>query len=111
MASGSEVGMAVEAAEALEAKGHAVRVVSMPCLERFMAQAVDYRESVLPESVRARVAVEAAAPDSWRGLVSHDAGLVGLSGFGASAPADTVYAHMGLTTAAVVAAVESQLAG
>lgn len=111
MASGSEVGLAVEAAEALEAKGHAVRVVSMPCLERFMAQPADYRESVLPASVRSRVAVEAAAPDSWRGLVSSDAGLVGLSGFGASAPGDTVYEWMGLTAAAVVTAVESQLAG
>ena len=110
MASGSEVAMAVAAAEALEQRGHAVRVVSVPCLERFLAQPAAYREAVLPASVPARVAVEAAAPDSWRALVGDDAGLVGLHGFGASAPGEAVYAHMGLTTEAVVAALEQQLA-
>ncbi|MEX0386784.1 transketolase [Spiribacter onubensis] len=110
MASGSEVGMAVAAAEALEARGHAVRVVSVPCLERFLAQPADYREAVLPASVQARVAVEAAASDSWRALVGSESGLVGLRHFGASAPGDTVYEHMGLTTEAVVAALEQQLA-
>ncbi len=110
MASGSEVGMAVAAADALEERGHAVRVVSVPCLDRFLAQPADYREAVLPASVQARVAVEAAAPDSWRALVGSGSGLVGLGHFGASAPGDTVYEHMGLTTEAVVAALEQQLA-
>ena len=110
MASGSEVGMAVAAAEALEERGHAVRVVSVPCLDRFLAQPADYREAVLPASIQARVAVEAAAPDSWRALVGSGSGLVGLGHFGASAPGDTVYEHMGLTTEAVVAALEQQLA-
>mgnify|MGYP003564652509 FL=1 len=111
MASGSEVGMAVEAAEALEAKGHAVRVVSMPCIERFQAQPAEYREAVLPASVTARAAVEAAVPDSWRAFVPNEVGLVGLRSFGASAPAGVVYEYMGLTTEAVVAAVEAQLPG
>ncbi|MEX0431117.1 transketolase [Spiribacter insolitus] len=110
MASGSEVGMAVAAAEALEARGHAVRVVSVPCLERFLAQPKDYREAVLPSAIQARVAVEAATPDSWRALVASESGLVGLRHFGASAPGGTVYEHMGLTTEAVVAALEQQLA-
>ncbi len=110
MASGSEVGMAVAAAEALEAKGHAVRVVSMPCIERFRAQSAEYREAVLPAAITVRAAVEAAAPDSWRAFVPNEVGLVGLTSFGASAPADAVYREMGLTTEAVVAAIEAQSA-
>ncbi|PZA01073.1 transketolase [Gammaproteobacteria bacterium 2W06] len=109
MASGSEVGMAMDAADALEARGHAIRVVSVPCLERFLAQPAAYRESVLPAAIQARAAVEAAQPDSWRALVRHDVGLVGLRQFGASAPGDRVYEHMGLTTDAVVSALEQQL--
>ena len=109
MASGSEVGMAMDAADALEARGHAIRVVSVPCLERFLAQSAAYRESVLPAAIQARAAVEAAQPDSWRALVRHDVGLVGLRQFGASAPGDRVYEHMGLTTDAVVSALEQQL--
>ncbi|KAF0279658.1 transketolase [Spiribacter aquaticus] len=109
MASGSEVGMAMDAADALEARGHAIRVVSVPCLERFLAQSAAYRESILPAAIQARAAVEAAQPDSWRALVRHDVGLVGLRQFGASAPGDRVYEHMGLTTDAVVSALEQQL--
>ena len=111
MASGSEVGMAMAAAEALAAEGHPVRVVSMPCIERFRAQPQDYRDAVLPPALTVRVAVEAAAPDSWRAFVADERGLVGLNGFGASAPAAEVYEHMGLTTEAVVAAFKAQLAG
>ncbi len=111
MASGSEVDMAIAAADHLEADGHPIRVVSVPCIERFMEQPADYRQAVLPAHLGARVAVEAALPDSWRGLVGATGALVGLHGFGASAPADAVYAHMGLTTDAVVAALEAQLGG
>lgn len=109
MASGSEVEMAVAAAERLEANGFSVRVVSMPCIERFLAQSKAYRNGVLPDSVRARVAVEAALPTSWQALVGATGTLVGLDDFGASAPAETVYKHMGLTTDAVVSALKSQL--
>lgn len=109
MASGSEVGLAVEAADALEARGYAIRVVSVPCLERFLGQPAAYRDTVLPPGVQARAAVEAAVPDSWRALVRHESGLVGLRQFGASAPGDTVYGHMGLTAEAVVSALEQQL--
>jgi transketolase len=109
MASGSEVGLAVEAADALEARGYAIRVVSVPCLERFLAEPATYREAVLPPGVQARAAVEAAVPDSWRALVGDERGLVGLRQFGASAPGDTVYRHMGLTADAVVSALEQQL--
>lgn len=109
MASGSEVGMAVEAANALEARGYAIRVVSVPCLERFLAQPADYRETVLPAAIGARAAVEAAVPDSWRVLVGNEAGLVGLREFGVSAPGDTAYEQMGLTAEAVVSALEQQL--
>jgi len=86
-------------------------VVSMPCIERFQAQPAEYREAVLPASVTARAAVEAAVPDSWRAFVPNEVGLVGLRSFGASAPAGVVYEYMGLTTEAVVAAVEAQLPG
>jgi transketolase len=111
MASGSEVGLAVAAAEALEADGYAARVVSMPCIERFRGQPADYQREVLPATLPVRVAVEAAAPDSWRAFVADERGLVGLSGFGASAPAGQVYEHMGLTTEAVVSAFKAQLGG
>ena len=109
MATGSEVGLAVEAAERLEQAGHPVRVVSIPSIERFLAQDADYRSSVLPADLAVRVAVEAAAPDSWYRLIGDHGAVVGLEGFGASAPADAVYQAMGLTTEAVVTAVESRL--
>ncbi|MRH77998.1 transketolase [Spiribacter sp. C176] len=111
MASGSEVGMAMDAAAALEAQGHAVRVVSMPCIERFMAQPAAYQSAVLPSELTARVAVEAALPNSWQGLVGTTGALVGLNGFGHSAPADAVYAHMGLTVEAVTEALKTQMNG
>ena len=111
MASGSEVGMAMDAAAALEAQGHAVRVVSMPCIERFMAQPAAYQSAVLPSELTARVAVEAALPNSWQGLVGTTGALAGLNGFGHSAPADAVYAHMGLTVEAVTEALKTQMNG
>ena len=84
MATGSEVGITLEAAEALTAEGRKVRVVSMPCCERFDAQDAAYRESVLPAAVRARVAVEAAAADYWRKYVGLDGAVLGMTTFGAS---------------------------
>ena len=109
MASGSEVGLAVAAAEALGAEGVAVRVVSMPNPDLFSAQAADYRESVLPAVVKARVAVEAGVSLYWRHLVGDAGAVVGIDRFGASAPADQLFAEYGLTNEAVAAAVRRVL--
>jgi transketolase len=107
MATGSEVGMAVEAAQALGDQGVPVRVVSMPCTEEFDAQPVEYREGVLPSWCRARVAVEAASVDFWSKYVGLDGKTIGMTTFGASAPIDKLYEHFGITTTAVVDAVKS----
>lgn len=107
MASGTEVALAVEAAEALAAEGRRVRVVSMPALGVFAAQDAAYRESVLPASVTARVAVEAGVPDSWQGVVGPQGRVVGLDTFGESAPGPAVYEHFGLTAGAVTEAVRA----
>lgn len=109
MASGSEVGLAAAAAEQLAREGRRVRVVSVPCIEVFLAQDAEYRESVLPADVPARVAVEAAIPSSWLPLAGTQGRLVGLEGFGESAPGEAVYAHFGLTTERVVEALRAQL--
>lgn len=107
IATGSEVGLAVSAAEALKAKGRKVRVVSMPCTELFDAQSAEYRESVLPKAVRARVAVEAAAADYWTKYVGLDGAVVGMTGFGASAPGSALQKHFGFTVEHVVEVAES----
>jgi transketolase len=104
MGTGSEVGLAVKAKAVLDAEGIKTRVVSMPSTDVFDRQEAAYRESVLPQGVRARVAVEAAIADFWRKYVGLDGAVVGMTGFGASAPADALYAHFGITVDAVVAA-------
>lgn len=104
LATGSEVSLAVEAAETLSAEGKAVRVVSVPCAERFAAQDAAYREAVLPAAVRARVAVEAGSKDYWRKYVGLDGDVVGMDTFGESAPAGDLYKHFGLTGEAVASA-------
>ena len=86
-------------AEALDAEGRKVRVVSMPCCERFDAQDAAYRESVLPAAVRARVAVEAAAADYWRKYVGLDGAVLGMTTFGASGPGKALAEHFGFTSA------------
>jgi transketolase len=101
MGSGSEVHIADEARKLLEADGLRVRLVSMPCLDRFAEQDEAYRDSVLPPSVRARVAVEAASPLGWHRWVGDDGDVVAMEGFGASAPAKVLYAHFGFTGEAV----------
>lgn len=111
MATGSEVSLAVAAAEALTQKGRKVRVVSMPCLDRFEAQPAAYQESVLPPAVTARVAVEAGATASWKGLVGPRGKVVGLDRFGESAPGPQVMAHFGFTAENVTAVLEGVLAG
>lgn len=97
IATGSEVQLAMEAANALTEEGVAIRVVSMPCVELFKQQDADYRESVLPSSVRARVAIEAGVPDSWYQFVGDVGVVVGFERFGKSAPAAKVFADLGIT--------------
>ncbi len=111
LASGSEVSLAVEARRTLEAAGVPTRVVSVPSLDRFAAQAEDYRDAILPPAVTARVAVEAAVPDPWYRWVGPGGGVIGLERFGASAPAPEIYQHLGVTAPAVVRAAQRQLRG
>jgi transketolase len=105
IATGSEVEIALAAARALVAEGLAVRVVSMPCAEVFDAQPLAWREGVLPDHCRARVAVEAAVTHYWRRYVGLDGEVIGIDSFGASAPAGALYKHYGITVDAVAAAV------
>ncbi|RKG50823.1 transketolase [Acinetobacter cumulans] len=102
IATGSEVSLAMEAYAQLEG----VRVVSMPCAEEFVKQDVAYREAVLPATIRARVAVEAAHVDYWWKFIGLDGRVIGMTTYGESAPAKDLYKHFGITTDAVVAAVK-----
>lgn len=104
IATGSEVEVALKAQAELATKGIATRVVSMPSMEIFAQQPMEYQASVLPEGVR-RVAVEAAHPMSWHRWVGVDGAIVGIDGFGASAPAAKLFQEYGITPQAVVAAV------
>jgi len=109
IATGSEVQFAVEARAELEAKGISTRVVSAPCLEWFEAQSEEYRASVLPPEVKARVSIEAGLSTGWRQYVG-DAGIaIGIDHFGASADYQTLYSQFGITTAAVVSAAQKVL--
>jgi transketolase len=104
LASGSELQYAVNAAKIL---GAGVRVVSVPCFERFNRQSADYRESVLPASCRKRVAIEAGVTGLWYQYVGLDGKVIGIDRFGMSAPGATVFKELGITTEAVVAAAQS----
>jgi len=97
IATGSEVEVAMQAMRILADRGIAARVVSMPATQVFDAQPVEYREGVLPSWCRKRVAVEAGVTDFWRKYVGLDGAVVGLDRFGASAPADALYRHFGIT--------------
>ena len=105
---GSEVSLCLEAAQALD--GVAVRVVSMPCTDRFDLQDGAYREAVLGPRGTPRVAVEAASPLGWDRYVGERGAFIGMHSFGASAPAADVYAHFGITTEAIVAKARELLA-
>ena len=109
IATGSEVSIALEARELLEAEGTPTRVVSMPCREWFEAQEASYQQQVLPPAVRARVSVEAAVPMGWRDFVGDDGESLGLDHFGASAPYQILYEQFGITAERVVAAAHSSL--
>lgn len=106
IATGSEVSLAMAAAEQLSNEGKKVRVVSMPCTNAFDQQDAAYKESVLPSDVRNRVAVEAAIKDFWYKYVGMDGAIVGMESFGESAPAGDLFKHFGITTEAVVDAVK-----
>ena len=109
MASGSEVELLYKAADLLEAEGISSRIVSMPCLDLFDAQDEAYRASVLPKSVRARVAVEAASAYSWDRYVGLDGTTVCIDHFGASAPAGILFKEFGFTVENVVASAKSSI--
>jgi transketolase len=108
IATGSEVALAVEAAQALAARGRRVRVVSMPCTSLFDAQPADYRAAVLPAGVP-KVAVEAGVTDGWYRYVGTDGAVIGMHTFGASAPARKLFEHYGFTRDHVAGAVEALL--
>jgi len=103
LGSGSEVHLLVQAAEKLEEKGVRVRVVSMPCWELFDEQLEDYRESVLPSRVTARLAVEAGVSLGWHRWIGPNGGLITLDRFGASAPGNVLFEKFGFTVANVLA--------
>lgn len=102
MATGSEVHMALEAADKLLKRGVTARVVSMPSWELFEKQSAEYRESVLPAAVTARVAIEAASTQGWHRYAGDHGVVLGIDHFGASAPYQTLYEKFGLTADAVI---------
>jgi transketolase len=103
IATGSEVALAMSAADVLAADGVAVRVVSMPCVELFDAQDESYRERVLPASVTARVVIEAGVTETWWRFAGQAGRVIGLNRFGESAPANELFEHFGFSTDNVVA--------
>jgi len=109
IATGSEIGLAMDAAAELEKAGTSVRVVSMPCAEEFCKQDAAYIESVLPSAISARVAVEAAHKDYWYKFVGLNGAVVGMETFGESAPIADLMKHFGFTVDKVVAAVNNVL--
>ncbi len=109
IATGSEVGIAMSAAETLEKAKIATRVVSMPCREWFERQSKSYQEKVLPAAVRARVSIEAGVPMGWRDFVGDAGEIVGIDHFGASADAATLFREFGFTPEKVVAAAKRSI--
>jgi transketolase len=109
IATGSEVALAIEAAAALEQSGRRVRVVSMPSTNVFDAQDEVYRESVLPSGVECRVAIEAGSPETWWRYVGRKGAVIGMTSFGASAPAKELFKHFGFTVENIVKVVQSIL--
>ncbi len=107
IATGSEIAIAMTAANLLQQQGIGVRVVSMPCAEVFKAQEKHYREKVLPKQITARVAIEAGVTDYWYQFVGLDGKVIGIDRFGLSAPAKEIYQELGLTAENVIAAIYS----
>jgi transketolase len=109
LATGSELSLAVEARDALQAEGIGTRVVSMPSWALFSRQPREYRDQVLPPAVKARVSIEAAATMGWEQWVGGEGHAIGISHFGASAPAKEIFKQLGLTTENVVAKAKAAL--
>jgi transketolase len=109
VATGSEVSLALQAREILEADGTSVRVVSMPCLEWFHAQRESYQQQVLPPDIKARVSIEAAVPQGWRDIVGDSGEIISINHFGASAEGSVVLEQFGFTPDRVVAAAHAAL--
>ncbi|WP_028304232.1 transketolase [Oceanospirillum maris] len=109
IATGSEVALAVAAAEELSAKGKKIRVVSMPSTDLFDGQDATYRESVLPADVITRVAIEAAHKDFWYKYVGLEGAIIGMESFGESAPANQLFEEFGFTTDNIVGTVDELL--
>jgi transketolase len=97
IATGSEVHLAVATAKELMQENIFVRVVSMPCCERFKAQTAVYREKILPNKITARLAIEAGVPDYWYQFVGSDGAIIGIDSFGVSAPEKDVWPMLGFT--------------
>ncbi len=110
ISTGSEIGLALAAQARLAERGLAARVVSMPCWELFFAQDAAYRDSVLPPTVQARVAVEAGVGFGWGDVVGLHGRVIGLDRYGASAPAEVLMEKLGFTVDAVVAAADASMA-
>jgi transketolase len=106
IATGSEVGVALQAARQLEEQQIRARVVSMPSWELFAGQAESYRNEVLPPAVRTRVAIEAAGPQGWSRWTTEDGAMIGMEGFGASAPGERLFEEFKLTPKHIVETVQ-----
>jgi transketolase len=106
---GSEVQLAVEASATLAKDGVKARVVSMPCIEWFNEQSQDYRDSVIPPSVKARVSVEAGIAMGWRDIVGDAGRIVSIEQYGASADYQRIYSEYGITADAVVSAATASM--
>ena len=102
IATGSEVALAVAAADALTARGHGVRVVSMPCPTVFAAQDAAWRESVLPAAITRRIAIEMGVTETWHRWVGPAGRIIGIDVFGKSAPAKDLFQYFGFTPERVV---------
>ncbi|RZO35578.1 MAG: transketolase, partial [Rhodobacteraceae bacterium] len=115
IATGSEVSLALEARTALQAEGIGTRVVSMPCMELFAEQDPSYRKRVLPGGASVRIGIEAGVRQGWDRWLLGERGreaksdFIGMSGFGASAPANTLFEHFGITTQAIIERVKALL--
>ena len=105
---GTELALALAAADVLEGEGTPTRVVSVPCFELFFQQDDAYRASVIGRGT-VRVAVEAAIQQGWERFIGEDGAFVGMTGYGASAPAEVLYEKFGITAEAVVAAAKARL--
>jgi transketolase len=110
LATGSEVSVALNAAEALEKENIAAQVVSMPCCELFEEQSQEYKDSVIPPDVTARIGIEAGVEQGWRKYIGDKGIFIGVATFGASAPAKVCFEKYGITAENVIKAAKKTMA-